>query len=85
MYKEISSQKAVNSNNRLYNGYDFVQNHPGVLFRKQLEGTELFKKLCLNKGIYRLFWIPFKAVTKVVIKIKHRNAIRTAINLDKRL
>ena len=77
--------KALNSNNRLYNGYDFVRNHPGVLFRKQLAGTELFKKLCLNKGIYRLFWIPFKAVTKVVIKIKHRNAIRTAINLDKRL
>lgn len=77
--------KALNSNNRLYNGYDFVRNHPGVLFRKQLAGTGLFKKLCLNKGIYRLFWIPFKAVTKVVIKIKHKKAIRTAINLDKRL
>lgn len=76
--------QAVNSNHRLYNGYDFVRNHPGVLFRKNLAGTALFYKLCLNKGIYRLFWILFKAVTKAIIKIKHSKAIKTAINIDKR-
>lgn len=76
--------QAVNSNDRLYNGYDFLCNHPGVVFRKQLTGTALFEKLCLNKGIYRLLWLPFKVVTKIAIKIKYRKASKTAIILDNR-
>ena len=74
--------KAVNSNNRLYNGYDFVQNHPGVLFRKRLIGGVMFKKMCLNNGCFRLLWLPFKAVTKVVIKVKYKQAIKVAAELD---
>lgn len=74
--------KAINSNHRLYNGYDFVQNHPGVLFRKRLIGGVMFKKMCLNNGCFRLLWLPFKAVTKVVIKVKYKQAIKVAAELD---
>ncbi len=64
--------KAVNSNNRLYNGYDFLRYHPGVAFRKNLIGSALYKSMCLNKGFFRLLWLPFKSVTKVVIKLNIR-------------
>ena len=74
--------KAVNSNNRLYNGYDFLRNHPGVVFRKQLTGSALFKKMCMNNGLFRLLWLPFKAVTKVIIKFKCKKAIKSAAKLD---
>ena len=74
--------KAVNSNPRLYNGYDFVQYHPGVIFRNKLIGSEMFKGMCLNKGIFRLLWLPFKAITKIVIKFKHVKTIEIATILD---
>ena len=74
--------KAVNSNNRLYNGFDFVRYHPGVVFRKRLIGGILFKKMCLNNAFFRLLWLPFKAVTKVVIKLKYRKALKVAVKLD---
>lgn len=76
--------KAVNSNHRIYNGYDFLRYHPGVVFRRRLRGTSLFKKMCLNGGLCRLLWLPFKAITKVCIKWKYRIAIQTAAKLDKR-
>ena len=75
--------KAVNSNNRLYNGFDFVRYHPGVVFRKRLIGGILFKKMCLNNGLFRLLWLPFKLVTKLVIKFKYKKAIKVAAELDK--
>ena len=74
--------KALNSNHRLYNGYDLLQHHPAVIFRKQLYKTSIFKKFCLNKGFYRLLWLPFKAVTKTVIKIKAKSVIKKAYTLD---
>ena len=74
--------KAVNSNPRLYNGYDFLRYHPGVIFRNRLRGTNLFKKMCLNDGLWRLLWLPFKAITKIVIKFKYNNAIKVAAKLD---
>ena len=74
--------KAVNSNPRLYNGYDFLRYHPGIIFRNRLRGTNLFKKMCLNDGLWRLLWLPFKAITKIVIKFKYNNAIKVAAKLD---
>ena len=74
--------KAINSNHRLYNGYDFLRYHPGIIFRNRLRGTNLFKKMCLNDGLWRLLWLPFKAITKIVIKFKYNNAIKVAAKLD---
>ncbi len=74
--------KAVNSNHRLYNGYDFLQHHPAIIFRKKLYKTNIFSKFCLNKGIYRFLWLPFKAITKVVIKFKYKKAIKVVAKLD---
>ena len=74
--------KAINSNHRLYNGYDFLRNHPGVVFRKKLIGSTLFEKMCFNKGLYRLLWFPFKAITKIVVKIRYKKAINIATKLD---
>ena len=74
--------KAINSNHRLYNGYDFLRNHPGVVFRKKLIGSTLFEKMCLNKGLFRLLWLPFKAITKIVVKIRYKKAINIATKLD---
>lgn len=74
--------KAINSNHRLYNGYDFLRNHPGVVFRKKLIGSTLFEKMCLNNGLFRLIWLPFKAITKIVIKIRYKKAINIATKLD---
>lgn len=75
-------QKAVNSNHRLYNGYDFLRFHPGVIFRKYIYKSKLFYHLCINKNPYRLIWLPFKVLTKIMIKIKYKEAIKTAYNLD---
>lgn len=74
--------QAINCNNRLYNGYDFLRFHPGVIFRKSLQEKNIFRKICLNKGIYRVLWLPFKAITKVVIKFKYKKAIKVATTLD---
>ena len=74
--------KALNSNHRLYNGYDFLRHHPAVIFRKKLYKTNIFSKFCLNKGIYRFLWLPFKAITKVVIKFKYKKAIKVVAKLD---
>ena len=74
--------KALNSNHRLYNGYDFLRHHPAVIFRKKLYKTNIFSKFCLNKGIYRFLWLPFKAITKVVIKFKYKKAIKAVAKLD---
>ena len=77
--------KAVNSNPRLYNGYDFLRWHPVVIFREKLAGTNIFNRFCLNKNLYRAIWLPFKAVTKIIIKLKYRKAIKIAESLDNRL
>lgn len=75
--------KAINSNHRLYNGYDYLRYHPGVVFRNKLYASNIYRKMCLNKHFWRILWLPFKAFTKIQIKLKHREAIKIAVQLDK--
>lgn len=74
--------RAINSNHRLYNGYDFLQYHPGVFFRKILFRSRIFKKMCLNNNMSRMLWIPFKAITKIVIKFNYIKTIKVVAKLD---
>lgn len=76
--------KAINSNHRLYNGYDFLRYHPGIIFRKNIAGTKLFEQMCLNNGIFRFLWLPYKAITKMIIKLKYKRVIKIAAKSDNR-
>ena len=63
---------AINSNPRLYNGWDCLKYHPVIVFRKFFRLSKLWNKLIVNKQPYRSVWLLFKLWTKIVIVLKKK-------------
>ena len=74
--KESNWKSAINSNSRLYNGWEGVIYHPVFIWRHFFRNLPIWRNFLLNKYPHRFFWLLFKVWTKIAIKYKKRIVLK---------